>query len=116
MEEDRHDDVQQWLREQPRRTRRIQQTEVLQSGRLRLGAEVGVHQHQAVDPLGVFDGQLRAPHAANRQADQVALGYVQRVQQCQMLTGQCAHVGGGGGRSIGVTVAPEFGDDDPEVL
>ncbi|MNP86436.1 hypothetical protein D3C76_1866740 [compost metagenome] len=66
MEEYRHDDVEQGIAELPGGACSVQQGEILQPRGFRFGAEVGVHQYQAVDTIGVLTGQWGAPHAAYR--------------------------------------------------
>ncbi|MNI55608.1 hypothetical protein D3C73_1105690 [compost metagenome] len=83
------------------------------ASRLGFGTEIGVHQHQAIDPLWRRQRQARAPHATDRQAHQGDPVDVQVVEQRQCLAGNVVKIRGAFGQAPGLTVPPQVQGDHP---
>ncbi|MNF88132.1 hypothetical protein D3C84_706180 [compost metagenome] len=85
-EENRHDDVEQLRCNHAAVFDLFEQREIVLASGFRFDTDVGVHQHQAVDPLRNRQRQAHAPHATDGKTDQRDTVDVQMIEQGQRLT------------------------------
>ena len=115
-EKDRHHDVEQLRRYFAAFLDHLEQRKIVLPGRLRLDADIGVHQHQAVESLRRRQRQPHAPHATDRKPHQREAFYFQMIDQRQRLTGDIIQRPCALRKPPGFTMAPQVQRNHPILL